>query len=135
MPDDGFSRQMLLLLLDLLQSGELPELAEGGAWSCVDVIMCRASAALSSVALEGDICRIATDHLHAVGPAADWMVSLLYMSFKRRVLTKSKRFGWMVCYRTLDGLAIAEYFEWPGWQVRCCALLHQQFRQGFAGVG
>ena len=66
--------QMLLLLLELLQSGELPELAVGGAWSVADDLMNRGSAPLGLVALEADICGLATAHLRAIGPAADWMV-------------------------------------------------------------
>ena len=65
---------MLLLLLQLLQSGELPELAVGGAWTVAVDLMSRGSAPLGPVALEADICGLATAHLRAIGPAADWMV-------------------------------------------------------------
>ena len=66
---------MLVLLLELLKSGELPELAVGGAWFCVNTLMLRGSAALGPVALEADICGLAVDHLHAIGSTADWLVS------------------------------------------------------------
>ena len=36
MPSDDVSRQMLTLLVELLRSGELPELAIGGAWGGVN---------------------------------------------------------------------------------------------------
>ena len=71
---DDTPRQMLLLLLELLQSGELPELAVGGAWKVAEDLMNRGSAPLGPVALEADICGLATAHLRAIGPAADWMV-------------------------------------------------------------
>eukprot|EP01043_Picozoa_sp_COSAG02_P027481 COSAG02_NODE_1624_length_11594_cov_6.314833_11_plen_123_part_00 len=74
-PADDSPRQMLLLLLELLQSDDLPELAAGGAWDCTMFIMMRGSAALGLLALEADICGIGTTHLRAVGCAADWMVS------------------------------------------------------------
>ena len=75
MPSDDIPLRVLVLLLELLKSGELPELAVGGAWSCVNVLMCRSSAALGTVALEADICGLAVAHLRAIGSAADWAVS------------------------------------------------------------
>ena len=66
---------MLLHSLELLQSGELPELAVGGAWTTVKNIMARGSVPLGPVALEADICGLATAHLRAIGRASDWMVS------------------------------------------------------------
>ena len=65
---------MLVLLLELLQSGDLPELAVGGAWSIVSDLFARGSAPLGHVALEADICGLAMAHLRAIGRAADWMV-------------------------------------------------------------
>ena len=65
---------MLLLSLELLQSGELPELAVGGAWTNLNGIVARGSVPLGSVALEADICGLAMAHLRAIGRAADWMV-------------------------------------------------------------
>ena len=74
MAADDTPHQILLLSLELLQSGELPELAVGGAWSVAESLMGRGSAPLGPVALEADICGLATAHLRAIGPAADWMV-------------------------------------------------------------
>ena len=65
---------MLLLSLELLQSGELPELAVGGAWKVLTNIMARGSVPLGPVALEADVCGLATAHLRIIGRAADWMV-------------------------------------------------------------
>ena len=65
---------MLLLSIELLQSGELPELAVGGAWNVLKNIMGRGSVPLGPVALEADLCGVATAHLRAIGRAADWMV-------------------------------------------------------------
>ena len=67
-------RHMLLLTLELLQSGDLPELAVGGAWVIATDLFVRGSSPLGHVALEMDICGLATAHLRAIGPAADWMV-------------------------------------------------------------
>ena len=75
MPSDDIPLRMLVLLLELLKSGELPELAVGGAWFCVNILMLRGSAALGTLALEADICGLAVAHLHAIGSAADWLVS------------------------------------------------------------
>ena len=74
-PDDEIPRQILRLVLELLQSGELPELAVGGAWSCIIAIVDE-GIILSRVALEANICGLAMAHLRALGPAADWTVSL-----------------------------------------------------------
>ena len=71
---DDTPHQMLVLLLELLQSGDLPELAVGGAWSVVNDLFIRGSAPLGHVAVEADICGLATAHLRAIGCAADWMV-------------------------------------------------------------
>ena len=68
---------MLLLLLELLKSDDLPELAVGGAWSVASDLFVRGSAPLGHVALEMDICGLATAHLRAIGRAADWMVRML----------------------------------------------------------
>ena len=78
---------MLLLLLELLQSNELPELAIGGAWLTVDVILQRGSDTLVRIVLEADICTIAAAHLRAIGPAADWIVSLYHLKHGRRHCT------------------------------------------------
>ena len=74
MAADDTPHQVLLLLLELLQSGELPELAVGGAWKVGNDVMNRGSTPLGPVALEADICGLATAHLRAIGPAADWVV-------------------------------------------------------------
>ena len=60
--------QMLLLLLELLQSGELPELAVEAHGVVATDLMIRGSAPLGPVALEADICGLATAHLRAIGP-------------------------------------------------------------------
>ena len=71
---DDTPRRMLLLTLELLQSGDLPELAVGGAWAVAVDLFARGSSPLGHVALEMDICGLATAHLRAIGCAADWMV-------------------------------------------------------------
>ena len=77
MPSDDIPLRVLVLLLELLKSGELPELAVGGAWFCVNTLMLRGSAALGTLALEADICGLAGAGLRAVGSAADWVVSIV----------------------------------------------------------
>ncbi len=78
-PSDDIPQRMLLLSLELLHNGELPELAVGGAWTAVNDVMNRGSASLGPVALEADICGLAVAHLRAIGRAADWMVSLCWL--------------------------------------------------------
>ena len=77
MPSDEIPRRMLALLLELMKSGELPDLVVVGAWCCIcDVACMRGSITLARDALESDICGLALDHLRVVGSASDWVVSL-----------------------------------------------------------
>jgi hypothetical protein len=68
--------KVVRLLLELIASGKLPELAVGGAWSQLDLLLA-SRPALGPVALEADICRLAVAGLRAVGSAADWVVSIV----------------------------------------------------------
>jgi hypothetical protein len=76
MPSDDIPRKLLQLLLELIASGELPELAVGGAWHCVEQLL-TPRPALAPVALEADICGLAAAGLRTVGPAAEWVVSIV----------------------------------------------------------
>jgi hypothetical protein len=76
MPTEDIPRKLVLLLLELIASGELPELAVGGAWQHVSHLV-TPRPALGPVALEADICGVAAAGLRTVGPAADWVVSTL----------------------------------------------------------
>ena len=76
MPTDDIPHKLLLLLLELIASGELPELAVGGVWNRVFHLL-PPRPALGPVALEADICGLAVAGLRAVGSAADWVVSLV----------------------------------------------------------
>jgi hypothetical protein len=76
MPSDDIPRKLLQLLLELIASGELPELAVGGAWHCVEQLL-TPRPALAPVALDADICGLAIASLRAVGSAADWVVSIV----------------------------------------------------------
>jgi hypothetical protein len=70
MPSDDVPRQMLTLSLELLRSNELPDLAIGGAWTCVHhCLIGRPS--LGPTALELGICELAAAHLAAMGGPAD----------------------------------------------------------------
>ena len=76
MPTDEIPRKLLRLLLELIASGELPELAVGGAWTRVQFVL-TPRPALGPVALEADMCGLAIATLRAVGSAADWVVSIV----------------------------------------------------------
>ena len=71
---DDTPLRVLSLTLELLQSGDLPELAVGGAWAVAVDLFNRGSSPLGHIALEMDISGLATAHLRAIGCAADWMV-------------------------------------------------------------
>ena len=74
MPDDDVPRQMLTLLVELLRSGELFELAIGGAWSGVNNCLW-GRPGLGAAAMELGVIELAAEHLRAIGSAAD-MVSI-----------------------------------------------------------
>ena len=76
MPTDDIPHKLVRLLLELIASGELPELAVGGAWLKLFYLL-QPRPALGPVALEADMCGLAVAGLRAVGPAADWVVSLV----------------------------------------------------------
>ena len=76
MPTDDIPRNLLRLLLELIASGELPELAVGGAWNSVQNLLATRPA-LKEVALEADICGLVVAGLRTVGSAADWVVSVV----------------------------------------------------------
>ena len=76
MPTDDIPCKLLQLLLELIASGELPELAVGGAWARVQNLL-PPRPALGPVALEADICGLAVAGLRTVGSAADWVVSFV----------------------------------------------------------
>jgi hypothetical protein len=76
MPTDEIPRKLLRLLLELIASGELLELAVGGAWNYVHFLLAPRPA-LGPVALEADICGLAVAGLRTVGSAANWVVSIV----------------------------------------------------------
>ena len=76
MPTDNIPHKLVLLLFELISSGELAELAVGGAWHRVEHLL-TPRPALGPVALEVDMCGLAVASLRTVGPAADWVVSLV----------------------------------------------------------
>jgi hypothetical protein len=76
MPTDDIPHKLVRLLFELIASGELPELAVGGVWLKLDALQ-TPRPALGPVALEADICGLAVAGLRTVGPAADWVVSLV----------------------------------------------------------
>ena len=74
MPSDDIPRKLIQLLLELIASGELPELVVGGAWLRLEQLF-GFRPALAPMALEADTCGLAIASLRAVGSAADWVVS------------------------------------------------------------
>jgi hypothetical protein len=84
MPTDTIPRKLLQLLLELIASGELPELAVGGAWLRVNNLL-SPRPTLGPVALEADICGLAVAGLRTVGPAAEWVVSIVLSYVARKM--------------------------------------------------
>ena len=76
MPTDDIPHKLVRLLFELIASGELPELAVGGAWLTLARLV-QARPALGPVALEADICGLAVACLRAAGSASDCVVSLV----------------------------------------------------------
>ena len=70
MPDDDVPRQMVTLPVELLRSGELPELAIGGAWRGVDFCL-MGRPGLGPVAMELSLIELAAEHIRAIGSPAD----------------------------------------------------------------
>ena len=69
-PSDDVPRQMLTLLVELLRSGELPELAIGGAWHAL--FCCLAGRfGLGAAAMELGVIELVADHCRAIGSPAD----------------------------------------------------------------
>ena len=71
------AKHLLALLIELLKSGDLPDLAVGGAWACVEKLMHLGSNEIGTTALGLDICGLAMAHLHGLGSIADCVVRLL----------------------------------------------------------
>jgi hypothetical protein len=71
-PEDDVPMKMMTLLVELLKSNELPELAIGGAWIAVrSCLIGRPS--LGPVALECGLFELTVAHLNAIGRPADWI--------------------------------------------------------------
>ena len=70
MPSDDVPQQMVTLLVELLRSGELPELAIDGAFFGIYVCL-TGRLALGLVAMELELMDLAAEHLRAIGSAAD----------------------------------------------------------------
>ena len=70
LPSDDVPRQMLVLLVELLRSMELPELAIGGAWmACFWLVAARPG--LCGTTMELGVVELAVEHLRAIGSPAD----------------------------------------------------------------
>lgn len=138
-PTEDLLCQLIVLLLELLKSHNLPELAVGGAWVCLDHIMNRCSAALGLVALEAGICEVAVDTLRTVGSSADWIVSLLLPvrphSANLRGCGWDKLDGMRAIKGRRDTVFLAEHFTREGWPSEQRGYLHAQYGQGFQRPG
>ena len=78
MLDDDTYARMAQLFVELLSSDGLPDLVSGGAYNALALTTfsnAAGSAAICSVLLEMDICRLVMNHLQAIGSAAEWVVS------------------------------------------------------------
>ena len=75
MPSDDVRRQMQTLLVELLRSGELPELTIGGAWRGVECCVA-GRPGLGAAAMELGVIELAAEHLRAIGSPADNMASI-----------------------------------------------------------
>eukprot|EP01050_Picozoa_sp_SAG11_P026061 SAG11_NODE_6102_length_1388_cov_1.191621_2_plen_318_part_00 len=73
-PSDDVPRQMLTLLIELLRSGELPELAIGGAWRSIGACL-TGRPSLGPAATKFGLIDLAAEHCRVIGSRAD-MVSI-----------------------------------------------------------
>ena len=69
-PSDDVPRKMLTLLVELLRSGELPELAIGGAWYGLETCL-TGRPGLGPAAMELGLIDLAAEHCRAIGSPAD----------------------------------------------------------------
>ena len=77
LPGDDVPARIARLVVELLRTNGLAELAIGGAWCSLKCILIGrpGQTALRSLLLEMDICGLALTHLQRIGSAAEWMVS------------------------------------------------------------
>ena len=78
MPGEDARARMAQLFVELLSSDGLPDLVCAGAWCAVRLLVYPntvGSAAVCSLLLEMDICRLAATHLQRVGSPSEWVVS------------------------------------------------------------
>ena len=72
LPDDDVPMKMMTLLLELLKSNELPELAISGAWCGIHYCL-TGRPSVASAALACGMFELSVAHLHAIGSPADWI--------------------------------------------------------------
>ena len=70
LPSDDVPRQMLPLLVELLRSAELPELAIGGAWWAIFYCL-TGRPSLGPMAMELGLFDLGMEHLRGIGSPAD----------------------------------------------------------------
>eukprot|EP01043_Picozoa_sp_COSAG02_P016369 COSAG02_NODE_717_length_18070_cov_20.762700_18_plen_298_part_00 len=70
LPSDDVLRQLLPLLVELLRSAELPELAIGGAWMAISHCL-SGRPGMGSMAMELGLFDLGMKHLHGIGSPAD----------------------------------------------------------------
>lgn len=74
LPGDETPARLARLLVELLNSDGLAELAIGGAWCALKNLLV-GRPGQPALLLEMDICRLALTHLQRIGSAAEWVVS------------------------------------------------------------
>ena len=88
MLDDDTYARMAQLFVELLSSDGLQELVSGGAYTALALTTfsnAAGSAALCSLLLDMDICRLVMTHLQAIGSATEWVVSGVLVRWLRCV--------------------------------------------------
>jgi|EP01046_Picozoa_sp_COSAG06_P039352 hypothetical protein len=71
-PEDDVPTKLVTLLLELLKSNELPELAIGGALAGIFYSL-SGRPSIGPVALEHGVVELGVEHLKAIGSPADWV--------------------------------------------------------------
>ena len=72
--DESAAERLLVLALEQLRAGELPQLLANEVWNFPNLLIQFQRPALMRVALELDIYGIAVAQLRAIGRPADWLV-------------------------------------------------------------
>ena len=84
MPTDEWAIKLLTLLIELLRSGELPELAAAGAWYCAQSCVV-GRPTVGALALELGMFELAAARLRELGSPAEWLVRIVRLLATRQL--------------------------------------------------